>query len=118
MGEAFTAKDFRTWGGTLLAFRRLAATPLPPPRKSASRRDAAHAGTKRRAAARNGTSRAVASRRGAPSARALAVARNAVVRDVADVLGNTPAVCRASYIDPAVFAGWESGALAGAAAGR
>ena len=29
MGEAFTAKDFRTWGGTLAAFQRLAATPLP-----------------------------------------------------------------------------------------
>jgi DNA topoisomerase IB len=29
MGEAFTAKDFRTWGGTLLAFQRLAMTPLP-----------------------------------------------------------------------------------------
>src|SRR5687768_15687828 len=29
MGEAFTAKDFRTWGGTLLAFRQLAATPPP-----------------------------------------------------------------------------------------
>jgi len=29
MGEAFTAKDFRTWGATLLAFRRLAQTPLP-----------------------------------------------------------------------------------------
>ena len=29
MGEAFTAKDFRTWGGTLAAFRLLAATPLP-----------------------------------------------------------------------------------------
>ncbi|WP_141454838.1 DNA topoisomerase IB [Pseudoxanthomonas sp. z9] len=29
MGEAFTAKDFRTWGGTLAAFQQLAATPLP-----------------------------------------------------------------------------------------
>src|SRR5690606_18518198 len=29
MGEAFTAKDFRTWGGTLAAFQRLARTPLP-----------------------------------------------------------------------------------------
>ena len=29
MGEAFTAKDFRTWGGTLAAFQRLAALPLP-----------------------------------------------------------------------------------------
>ena len=30
MGESFTAKDFRTWGGTLAAFQRLAATGLPP----------------------------------------------------------------------------------------
>lgn len=30
MGASFTAKDFRTWGGTLAAFRLLAATPLPP----------------------------------------------------------------------------------------
>src|SRR5690606_35604934 len=29
MGEDFTAKDFRTWGGTLAAFQRLARTPLP-----------------------------------------------------------------------------------------
>ena len=30
MGDAFTAKDFRTWGGTLAAFQRLAAS-VPPP---------------------------------------------------------------------------------------
>ncbi|HZF99195.1 MAG TPA: DNA topoisomerase IB [Pseudoxanthomonas sp.] len=29
MGEAFTAKDFRTWGGTLAAFQRLATLPVP-----------------------------------------------------------------------------------------
>ncbi|MET0655616.1 MAG: DNA topoisomerase IB, partial [Pseudoxanthomonas sp.] len=29
MGESFTAKDFRTWGGTLAAFQRLASTALP-----------------------------------------------------------------------------------------
>ncbi len=29
MGAGFTAKDFRTWGGTLLAFRELAAMPWP-----------------------------------------------------------------------------------------
>ncbi|ANB18453.1 DNA topoisomerase IB [Dokdonella koreensis] len=31
MGEDFTAKDFRTWGGTLLAVAALARTPLPDP---------------------------------------------------------------------------------------
>jgi DNA topoisomerase IB len=30
MGESFTAKDFRTWGGTLAAIQRLAALQLPP----------------------------------------------------------------------------------------
>lgn len=29
MGDSFTAKDFRTWGGTQAAVRRLAATALP-----------------------------------------------------------------------------------------
>jgi len=33
----------------------------------------------------------------------------AVVRDVAEELGNTPAVCRASYIDPRVIDLWEHG---------
>lgn len=33
----------------------------------------------------------------------------AVVRDVAEELGNTPAVCRASYIDPRVVDLWEHG---------
>ncbi len=32
-----------------------------------------------------------------------------VVRDVAEELGNTPAVCRASYIDPRVVDLWERG---------
>ncbi|WP_028049144.1 DNA topoisomerase IB [Cellulomonas sp. URHD0024] len=33
----------------------------------------------------------------------------AVVRDVAEELGNTPAVCRSSYIDPRVIDLWEHG---------
>jgi DNA topoisomerase IB len=36
---------------------------------------------------------------------------NAVVKDVARYLSNTPAVCRASYIDPRVFDRFDSGAL-------
>jgi DNA topoisomerase-1 len=35
----------------------------------------------------------------------------AAVRHVAAQLRNTPAVCRKSYINPLVFAGWRSGAL-------
>ncbi|MGO1069798.1 DNA topoisomerase IB [Lysobacter sp. CA199] len=82
MGADFTAKDFRTWGGTLAAFRRLAALPLPAP-----------------------------ARNGAPSERALTLVQNAVIGEVAQALRNTPAVCRKAYIDPAVFTGWRDGRL-------
>jgi len=43
---------------------------------------------------------------------------NAVVKDVARYLHNTPAVCRASYIDPRVFDRFDSGALLRAPLGR
>ena len=69
LGEEFTAKDFRTWGGTLIAAIAL-----------------------RRARARG--SRDEVRRRSATS--------RAVMRHVAEQLGNTPAVCRASYVAPAV----------------
>jgi DNA topoisomerase-1 len=36
---------------------------------------------------------------------------NAVVKDVASGLRNTPAVCRKSYINPAVFLAWQNGEL-------
>jgi DNA topoisomerase I len=46
---------------------------------------------------------------------------NAVERQVVDavaaMLGNTPAVCRRSYIDPRVFDGWQDGRLQRAARG-
>jgi DNA topoisomerase I len=77
-GEDFTAKDFRTWGGTLEAIRAFVRAPMP---------------------------------RGA-SERTIAAVQNAAVREVATQLGNTPAVCRSSYIHPAVFRGWRNGALA------
>ena len=88
-GAEFTAKDFRTWGGTLAAFQRFARTTLP------YRADGAPAGE-----------------------RALAGLQNAVIKEVAHALGNTPAGCRKSYIDPAVVAGWRDGRVqrAGAAA--
>ncbi|MBA2237636.1 MAG: DNA topoisomerase IB [Lysobacter sp.] len=92
MGEGFTAKDFRTWGGTLAAFQRLANTPLP------GAGDAAAGGS-------------------ASSERALAAAEKEVLAEVARMLGNTPAVCRKAYVDPAVFAGWRDGSLQRAAAG-
>ena len=84
MGADFTAKDFRTWGGTLAAIRLLAEMPW----------DEAGA-----------------------SQRAMASMRKAVEVDVARQLGNTPAVCRKSYIDPLVYAAWERGWLAKASAG-
>jgi DNA topoisomerase IB len=66
MGEEFTAKDFRTWGGTLLAAVGLAERGVPETEAEQKR----------------------------------AVA--AVMRQVAERLGNTPAVTRASYVSPAV----------------
>jgi len=64
LGEEFSAKDFRTWGGTLLAAVGFAE------------RDRADADPKK--------------------------VVTAVMRQVAKQLGNTPAVCRASYVAPAV----------------
>ena len=80
MGEAFTAKDFRTWGGTVAAMRGLAALGVAP-----------------------------------EAERECARLQGEVVRAVADELGNTPAVCRKAYIDPAVFEGWRRGELEGIA---
>ena len=37
----------------------------------------------------------------------------ATARNVAEALGNTPAVCRKSYINPVVFAAWRAGSVAG-----
>jgi DNA topoisomerase I len=81
MGSDFTAKDFRTWGGTLAAMRLLAREPSP--------NDADEP----------------------PSKRSIATTRNAVISEVAKQLRNTPAVCRKSYIDPVVFDAWEAGRL-------
>jgi len=37
--------------------------------------------------------------------------QNQVIASVAGLLGNTPAVCRTSYIDPCVFDAWRAGRL-------
>lgn len=73
MGEEFTAKDFRTWGGTLLATSAIIKDDLEP--------DASQ------------------------TARKKAVAN--IVKNVAKKLGNTPAIARASYIDPRVIVTYE-----------
>lgn len=67
MGEDFSAKDFRTWAGTVAA--AVALSEVGPIEGAAARRRA--------------------------------VSR--VCRIAAELLGNTPAVCRASYIDPRVI---------------
>jgi DNA topoisomerase I len=66
MGAEFSGKDFRTWGGTLLA--AIAFAERGPVEKATEQK------------------RAVA----------------AVMRRVAEKLGNTPAVTRSSYVSPAV----------------
>ena len=81
--EDFSAKDFRTWHGTVLAAVGLAVSG--------------------RAA-------------GSKTARERAIAR--AVKEVAYYLGNTPAVCRASYIDPRVFDRFRDGITIGGALER
>jgi DNA topoisomerase-1 len=80
-GLEVSAKDFRTWGATVLCAVSLAVAESAPP------------GPRRR----GGT----------------AAARKRVqvqaIREVARYLGNTPAVCRGSYIDPRVLDRHSSG---------
>ncbi|GAA0716427.1 DNA topoisomerase IB [Dactylosporangium roseum] len=75
-GESMTAKDFRTWHGTVKAAEALD-----------------DAGTRSTGAGRR---RAVAQ----------------AMREVAELLGNTPTVARASYVDPRVVEAYEAGATA------
>lgn len=76
-GDDFTAKDFRTWAGTVHAIGLLSRTPLPPHASKLARQQA----------------------------------MNEVIKQVACMLRNTPSVCRASYIHPSAFTGWENGSL-------
>lgn len=71
----FTAKDFRTWGGTVRAIGFLSCQARNEPM----------------------------------SQRAFNGCVAATARNVAEALGNTPAVCRKSYINPVVFEAWKSG---------
>src|SRR5207253_2739613 len=77
LGPEFTAKDFRTWGGTLAAAIALAERTrrhgFPETKTDANR------------------------------------SLTAVMRRVAAELGNTPAVCRASYVSPAVVEQYHEG---------
>jgi len=73
IGDQFTAKNFRTWHGTVLAAVELAGEEKP----------------RSQAAAKRAIKRAV--------------------DHVSDALGNTPAVCRASYIDPRALDRYRDG---------
>lgn len=72
-GDDYSVKDFRTWGGTLLASTELGAI------------------------------------KRARDERQLKKIVNGYMRNVAEQLGNTPAVTRSSYIDPRVITAYETG---------
>jgi len=78
MGDSFSAKDFRTWAGTVSAARALREM-QPPTSPTDAKRNVA-----------------------------------ACIKAVSGLLGNTPAVCRAAYIHPAVFDLYDSGTMADA----
>jgi DNA topoisomerase IB len=77
-GEDISAKDFRTWGATVVAAVALAVSGGAPATKTGRKR---------------------------------AITR--AVKEVAYYLGNTPAVARASYIDPRVFDRYREGRTIG-----
>lgn len=77
LGGDLTAKDFRTWHGTVLAAAALAASEEPGDTKASRKR-----------------------------------AVKAAVDEVAQYLGNTPAIAKGSYIDPRVLDLYESGTVA------
>ena len=66
-GEHFTAKDFRTWAGTVAAAKALSLQPPPETERAAKQ------------------------------------SMTLCVKATAGLLGNTPAVCRTSYIHPEVL---------------
>lgn len=66
-GDDYTAKDFRTWGATVVTATAIVAAPLPPDERAATR------------------------------------LVNDAMRQAAEMLGNTLAVCRKSYVHPGVL---------------
>jgi len=75
MGSKFSAKDFRTWAGTLVCACALARVDDEIPEKKTARK-------KKIVAA---------------------------IKETAEVLGNTPAVCRSSYVCPEIINSYEKG---------
>jgi DNA topoisomerase-1 len=77
MGEKFSAKDFRTWAGTVICACALA--------RAGTEGTESKTGRKRKVVA--------------------------AIKETAALLGNTPAVCRSSYINPAVISSFERGKI-------
>ncbi len=77
MGERFSAKDFRTWAGTIICACALARMGTETIEKKSAR--------KRKVVA--------------------------AIKETAEMLGNTPAVCRSSYICPEVINSFEKGRI-------
>lgn len=78
MGSRFTAKDFRTWSGTLICACALArAVAVDTPESSRARRSVIAA----------------------------------ALRETAAQLGNTPAVCRSSYVSACVLSSFDRGVV-------
>lgn len=75
MGEKFSAKDFRTWAGTLVCACALAR---------AGYDESDNVATKKRKLV-------------------------AAIKETAEILGNTPAVCRGSYICPEILSAYATG---------
>ncbi len=99
-----SAKDFRTWNGTVLAAVVLAVDELEAAAQAAARRDNAGRRGRARPAApqrsRSGRRKPAAAVPRSAAARKRAV--NRAMREVSEYLGNTPAVAKASYVDPRV----------------
>src|ERR1051325_7668694 len=76
MGSSFSAKDFRTWAGTLVCACALA---------------------------RN-VNEELSEKKTARNKRIVAA-----IKETAEVLGNTPAVCRGSYVCPEIISSFEKG---------
>jgi DNA topoisomerase-1 len=78
MGASFSAKDFRTWAGTLVCACALA-------RSNGNEMPATATATKKKIVA--------------------------AIKETAEVLGNTPAVCRSSYVCPLILVSYEKGQM-------
>jgi len=100
-GEDFTAKDFRTWGGTVLALAALRAAGAVRPAGAGEGGEDGEAGEASEAERARGANRERAARRAIVEA----------VKRVADRLGNRPATCRKYYVHPAVVAAFLDGSL-------